>query len=498
MPIDLLDLKREREATTRQTQAQPGKQVQQNKQPIDLLDLKKQREASARQAQSQQNKQPPGALYNMVAGLGNMGLGAIEGAAQSTYDMAKSAGNFALDNLPLQSMLGPIANSKMLQYGLNDDSDSLNPEFVAPNSPMRNPMEFLGGQTDYEISKIPELEIQQKNPESTARSFGQFAGRMAPKIAGAMALGPMAVPAAESLAASAGLSSPYALAAARTAGAGLGGFAEGYITGNEDNRFFDGAFSGALSGGFQLGLEALKGMRYLSDKNIRNSITKHAEALQSQEGPMYKKATKMSKDLGIDRKMTKIDPNNVPLEYFKGEDKKLAEQALNAYNKKPSLEAAHQLESDIGKLIYRNAPSGGKVTNVEKTAHRQAIEQWNNLKSSIQNQLVKHGGEEGKKVVELLNQAKQFTSKTYDPFKHNKEISEILRNKNISDKNFMNAVRGNQKFLNEAEHLFPDLQTQRQISDIMKHLKTVKDVGIVGLAGKEIYDTAASKIQNNI
>lgn len=486
MPVNLLEKKRQREAAEKQPQ-----QKNQTKQPVNLLEKKRESEA-AQKKQFQQNQKSPGVLSNIATGLGNMGLGAIEGAAQSTYNMAKSAGNFAVDGL--QSM----ANSKMLQYGLNDDSDSLNPEFVAPNSPMRNPMEFLGGQTDYEAPRIPELEIQQKNPESTARSFGQFAGGLAPRIAGAMALGPMAVPAAESLAGSAGLSNPYALAAARTAGAGLGGFTEGYITGNEDNRFFDGALSGALSGGLQLGSEALKGIRYMSDKNIRNSITKHAESLQSQEGPMYQKATEMSRNLGIDQKMTKIDPNNIPLEYFKGEDKKLAQQALNAYNKKPSLEAAHQLESDIGKLIHKNAPSGQRVTSVEKSAQKQAIGKWNELKSSIQKQLVEHGGEEGKEVVQLLNQAKEFTSKTYDPFKHNKEIAELLRNKNVSDKNFMNTIRKNEKFLNEAEHLFPDLQAQRQASEYLKSLKTAKDASIVAVAGKGIYDTVTSKIQNNI
>lgn len=456
MPRDLLQEKRERQKSQNNSYLSGN---QQKKPPKDLLQEK-------RNQQMAQKKQSPGMLSSIATGIGNLGTGIVEGGAQSLYDMAKSAGNLGLSAYD-------ALNPYQLNYSLNDSEfdewqAARDPSMNQGGQPIRGPMDIMQTPEGASGARIAEMEIAQRNPESSARSFGQAIGGIAAPAALSAYSGQFAVPAAEGLASSMGLSAganPIRMAIARALGAGAGGAAEGYITGNEENRVGSALMGGLSAGTFQIGSDLLKTLSSSIAGNVENTVTK----LKDSYGKKFESVLEAGENAGANQFLKPMSEATVDAI----KDSKYTKQSnsLINYNKNPTLKNAHKAQADLNKIVRMAEKSGNKIGD-------EALKAQNHLMVQIGNAFEKSGAKDALSGYQLLR--KEY-SENVVPYLNSRSVQALIK-KELRPQKFAGEVLKEQDFLAKVGQSHPDLMLRESLSDIGSSKLGQAALGVGGLA----------------
>ena len=429
MPIDLLKEKRNKN--------QSG--------PRDLLAERKSKPKAA-----QPRSEKPSMIGSVLSGVGNLGLGLTEGAAQGTYNMLKSAGNLGLD--AIESM----GNSRLLQNSIGGDSDfdewnsARNPEENQGGQPITNPYNMLAGSSEHEMGRIPQMQIQQENPQSSLRSAGQFVGNMAPSIGLAATLGPLGAPAGEYAASAMGLSqSPLSMMIARALGSAGAGAAEGYVTGPENSRGASAAFGGGAAGLSQLGGDLLKARSSSIAKNVKEKV----KSLQDSYGKQFEAVLLEAEEAGANASLKPIKGNSHAI--IENSSHSKLSNALGDFQKNPTLSNAHKAQSDLGAILRNEKAAGSK-------AYEEAGKAQNRLLQQISQALEDSGSSDAKAAYEGLRTG---YAKEVAPYL-NAESTKDLISGILSESWFAGEAVKDKNLLTQIGKNHPDLLLRKSLGDL--------------------------------
>lgn len=430
--------------------------------PRNLLQEKRNQEMA-------QKKQSPGMLSSIATGIGNLGTGIVEGSAQSLYDMAKSAGNLGLSAYD-------ALNPYQLNYSLNDSEfdewqAARDPSTNQGGQPIRGPMDVMQTPEGASGARIPQMQIAQRNPESSARSFGQAVGGIAAPAVLSAYSGQFAVPAAEAAASSMGLSgsaNPISMMIARALGAGAGGAAEGYVTGSEENRAGSALMGGLSAGVFQVGSDALKTLSSSISKNVENKVTK----LKDLYGKEFQSVLESGENAGANKFLKPI--NKSTINSFKDSTHTKAYNTLSEYNKNPTLINAHKAQAELARVARISEKSGNKMSE-------NAIKAQNHLMVQIGEAFEKSGAKDALNGYQILR--KEYAENVV-PYIDSKAVKALI-NKELRPHKFAGEILKEQDFLAKAGKSHPDLMLRESLSDIGNSKIGQAALGIGGLAAAQ-------------
>jgi len=416
-------------------------QQQSSVKPRNLLTEKRQRESEM------QSQRRPGMLENIGIGLGNLGTGLVEGAAQSTYNMGKSAANLGMD------VLESFGNSRSLQNSISGDSDF--DEWQAARQPEQiqqpiNPAEMISGQSQEQLSRVPGMQIQQENPQSSLRSAGQTLGGIVPPALLGGYVGQYGAPIGQSAINAVGMGgSPIASLIARAFGAATVGATEGYVTGDEDRRLASGAFGALTAGASQLGGDLLKAR----SKNIANQIKGELNSLKADYGNAFETVLQEGEQAGANAFLKKVD-SNIAASLEDSSFSKLS-NSLAEFNKAPTLAKAHKAQADLNKIVIQATPGSKSYENAIKTQNR--------LLRNISQAFEDSGAGD---LAKSYSEIRKGYAKEVGPYLESKSISSLMDGK-IRPEKFSSSLIKDEAFMAKMSKEYPDLLLNESISNIL-------------------------------
>lgn len=458
MPKNLLQEKRNKDRSQQGATSASSS----NRPPRNLLQEKRSQQAS-------QKQKSPGMLSSIATGIGNFGTGIVEGGAQSLYDMAKSAGNLGLSAYD-------ALNPYQLNYSLNDSEfdeweAARDPSMNQGGQPVQGPMEVMQTPEGASGARIPQMQIAQENPQSSARSFGQTLGSVAAPAALSAYSGQFAVPAAEAAASSMGLSAasnPIAMMIARALGAGVGGAAEGYVTGNEENRSGSALMGGLSAGAFQAGSDVLKARSSSIAKNVENTVND----LKASYGTQFESVLDSGESAGANKFLKPMSEATV--DAIKDSKYTKLSNSLTEYNKSPTLKNAHKAQADLNKIARMAEGSSNKIGE-------EAIKAQNHLMVQIGDAFEKAGAKDALNGYQLLR--KEYAENVV-PYIDSKAVKALI-NKELRPNKFAGEILKDQKFLAKAGQNHPDLMLRESLGDIGSSRLGQAAMGVGGLAAAQ-------------
>jgi cellobiose-specific phosphotransferase system component IIA len=296
------------------------------------------------------------------------------------------------------------------------------------------------------------MEIAQRNPESSARSFGQTIGSIAAPAALSAYSGQFAVPAAEAAASSMGLSAagnPISMMIARALGAGAGGAAEGYITGNEENRSGSALMGGLSAGAFQAGSDLLKARSSSIAKNVENTVND----LKTSYGNQFESVLESGENAGANKFLKPM--NEATIDAIKDSKYTKLSNSLTEYNKSPTLKNAHKAQSDLNKIARMADGSANKIGE-------EAIKAQNHLMVQIGEAFEKSGAKDALNGYEALR--KEY-AKNVVPYIDSKAVKALI-NKELRPHKFAGEILKEENFLAKLGQNHPDLMLRESLADI--------------------------------
>ena len=388
--------------------------------------------------------------------------------------MLKSAGNLGLD------VIESMGNSRLMQNSIGGDNDfdewqdSRNPQENQGGRPIENPYDMLAGSSEQDMGRIPQMQIQQENPQSSLRSAGQFVGGLAPSIGLASTLGPLGAPAGEYAASAIGLAeSPLSMMIARAFGSAGAGAAEGYVTGDEDSRGTSAAFGAGAAGLSQLGGDLLK----TRSSNIAKDVKKRAQSLQNSYGEKFNSVLGQAEKSGANQYLKPLKGKS--FEIIEDSAHSKFSNALGDFQKNPTLSNAHKAQSDLGKILRNEKAAGSK-------AYEEAGKAQNRLLQQISQALENSGAKEVKSSYEGLRAG---YAKEVVPYLNSKSTKDLISGM-LSESRFAGQAIKDKNLLSQMGRNHPELLLRESISDL---LGSKAALGVGGLAAGALLGPKASR-----
>lgn len=378
--------------------------------PIEQLEkiVANSKQHYAKGATSQQS-QEPGFLKSLGQMQLNYSKGALHGAGQALGDIGASIGNIP-----------------------------------------SNIIEKFTGKVPYHI---PHPDLMNQNPQSLSESIGQSVTKE---------LAPFAVPGIIGLKSAQLANKGYkALRAGKElpligrvlAGAG-GGALEGAST-NEADRL-SGAKTGALiGGGGQTASEIMNFGKSIASKNIARQVKQVMEHEKNTIGSQINKTLLEGEEAGANQF---LKPVKINTSLIKRTDSKNSKHlyGLEKYNQNPTLQNAHNAQSDIGIILRENA--GAKKGSIERDAYDQAKAAQNRLLQQISQAFERAGlSKHGETFANLRGQY----STRVGPYLNSPSISKLLETRPNMPKlrpgKFADELLKEETFLKERSEHHPGL-----------------------------------------
>jgi hypothetical protein len=264
------------------------------------------------------------------------------------------------------------------------------------------------------------------------------------------------------------------------AGAGLSGkVAQGALAGgllgeNEEG----GRIGGTVEGGaMPIAGAAIKKVIAMRPKNIAANVAKAME----ETGEHYKKEFG---NIFSNAKERGYAGNYEPMKYNETLLKRAGDKdflyALEKYNQKPSLEAAHNAQSDLGKFIA----DIGKPNN---TLDRHAIKEAKKVAAELRKHIIQQLNRSGNPDLAMnYSFARQGYKEDYVPYLKNKQLQNYLSNK-LTAKDFVKNAAKNEEFKAQiGQERHPEIYQRELLKKILTSKAGQYAIG-TGLGGAGLY-----------
>ncbi len=243
--------------------------------------------------------------------------------------------------------------------------------------------------------------------------------------------------------------------------AGLGGkVAQGALSGallgeNEEGSRLENTI---LGGTIPIAGAAISKLNKFRSPVMAKNIIDAMKKTESEYKNLFSTVFKTAEERGYAGKYKPIKFNQ---NILKSGGKKDFLYALEQYNKKPSLEAAHEAQSQLGKYI---ADIGCRVSTLENHAIRDAIDGGKSFREHISDQLHRSGNSD--LALDYL-QARQGYKTDYVPYLKSKAIKEFLQNESTT-KNFSREIGKEKSFHAKiGQHRHPEIQQKEMLRKIL-------------------------------
>jgi len=253
--------------------------------------------------------------------------------------------------------------------------------------------------------------------------------------------------------------------------AGLSGkLAQGAISGAAmgENQEGNGRVAGAIEGAALPAIgELVKGANKLRPKKIAEAIQGAEKAKVKEYGDKFKNVFSEAKSRGISENFEKIKADEKLLR--RGGNKDYL-YSLEEYNKKPTLENAHNAQSDLGKYV---ADIGKPTSTLDRHAKIEARNAAKSIREHISQQLQKSGNTD---LALDYNFARNGFKNQVAPYTSNKALQSFKQG-NLTTKDFVKKILQDKSFkakVGQQEH--PELYQ----AELVKKILTSKASQIAG------------------
>lgn len=347
------------------------------------------------------------------------------------------------------------------------------------------PAEIIERSTGKRPWTIPHPDLLNKNSGSISEMIAERIGKEAPYwIPGG--LGIKAASGANKLYRAANAGRQLPLLTRIGIGTGTSGLAGAAI--NDENRAL-----GAAEGAATYAIPAtIGGAKKLLSKNLAKGIQEEYSRLGEHFAPRFNEPILAGEKSGANEFLKKQSADLKLLKTNK-EDRSLVD-ALENYNKKPSISGGHNAQSLLGAIErkYQYAKKGTK----EHRIFEEAKKTKNRLNQNISESFEKAGsGEHGKSY----QKAREDFAKSSAHYLNNPTIADLISKnpsirKNKFSKFFFSDEKNAEKFIKEMEHMHPDLANRELVSNIMPWIKYGAPLAALTIGGGKYLPYLISKI----
>lgn len=245
--------------------------------------------------------------------------------------------------------------------------------------------------------------------------------------------------------------------------AGIGGKAvQGALAGGLMGENSEGGgrlLSGLLGAAVPTGIGlAQKGLS-LRSKNIAANVLQSLEKSKQEYANKFGNIFEEARNRGISENFRPIAANQRLLGKAGNKDYLYA---LNEFNANPTLEAAHEAQSQLGKYV-------NKIGKPTSTLDRHAIEEANRVKKAIQDHIMEHLRRSGNTDLAIdYNMAKQGYKQEVAPYLNSKTVNQLLEGKLLPNK-FAPKIAQEESFIAKiGQHKHPEIQQREFLKNIAK------------------------------
>jgi len=242
--------------------------------------------------------------------------------------------------------------------------------------------------------------------------------------------------------------------------AGLSGKAvQGAISGSllGENEEGDRLTGAALGAALPVAGNVIGKLGNLRSKNIANNVLNGMKNTEQKYSQQFNHLFKEAEKRGYAGNYDPISFNEELL--TNGGNKKLL-YALKQYNKKPSLEAAHDAQSDLGKYINK---IGKSSDSTERKAKEEAREVASQLRKHIIEQLNRSGNPD---LAMNYIHARQGYKAEYAPYLNSKAIKKLI-NEELTPRDFAKEIAKDKKFKAKVgQYQHPEIQEREFLRKI--------------------------------
>lgn len=384
-----------------------------------MADLSKYSDEELDRMEAQLSK--PGILKSLGQGYLNYAKGALRGTAQGLGDIGASVAN------------APIG---LAEY-------------------------FTGSK----IPHVPHPDLLNKNPSSLSESIGQNLGEITAgfDVPGGLALKSANIANKGYKALRAGQELPTV---GKIIAATLGGAGEGAL-GNEENRGL-GAVTGGLIGGGAQGLSSgIRLARNIKSKNIAKDVENEVNRMSQDFNNRFTSHLNEGEEAGANQFLK--PEKKAKLDVLKKAKQGKLLYGLEKYNENPTLNNAHNAQSDLNKISNKFA--NAKEGTLEHDAYKESLKLKNRLLQKISDAFEKSGSKEHGAGYQ---QARVDYAKEAGPYLNSPTVKGYLgKNKRgtrtIRPSQFADKLLQEEDFLARAGHKHPGLLQREIAKHIAKH-----------------------------
>ncbi|CEG60969.1 hypothetical protein [Legionella micdadei] len=234
-------------------------------------------------------------------------------------------------------------------------------------------------------------------------------------------------------------------------GKSLQGAISGALLGESDEG--DRLLGAATGAALPIAGQAIEKISQLRSKNIASNVINSMKNTEKKYSNQFNHIIQEAENRGYAGNYNPIKFDKELLQ--KGGNSKLV-YALKQYNKKPSLEAAHEVQSDLGKFVYS---IGRPADSIERKAKEEAKEISEALRKHIITQLNRSGNPD--LALNYINARHGYKSE-FVPYLKSKSVQKLLKDE-LTPRDFAKAIAQEKKFKAKiGRYSHPEIQ-QREL-----------------------------------
>lgn len=245
-----------------------------------------------------------------------------------------------------------------------------------------------------------------------------------------------------------------------------------------ENNEGEGRLSGAIEGAaIPTTMGIAKNLTGLRSKNIAEKVMQGMKESKAEYAKKFGNIFKETESRGIANKVKPIDANERLLNRAGNKDYLYA---LEQYNKKPSIEKAHEAQSQLGKYIK---DIGSPKSTLDRHAKEEAKKVSKGLREHIAHQMQKTGNTD---LALKYNEARKGYSQEVAPYLNSKAIKKFL-NDELRPNKLASFLGKEEKFMSKlGQYRHPEIQQREMIKNILNSKIGQYGIG-TGLGGLGLY-----------